>query len=250
MDYEARIRHPGSQISSGAEMLKELGYTDICNPYISFDLINDSNFRYLKTCIENESEIPERYNANIIRLRDYQLGGMINDFREMCNCELHRYETAWEEYRKEYNKSMPEEFYEFWVLYDTVTIGEILPKYINLIDPISMNWIDLEYPKVTVDSDGKYHYQIDEPILTSDPTFLYPDKQVEYDNYEPKYNAIANICEELVEEMNEYIPVWMLRVEHINNQLEYSEPENGETEDEYIRRIKWEARRLIRWGSK
>ena len=245
MDYETRIRHPGSKIASGADMLKEFGYTDVCNPIYGFDLMNDSKFDRLKTCIENKSEIPERYNANIIRLRDYRLGGMINDFREMCNCELHRYEDAWKEYREAYNTSMPEEFYEFWMLYDTVTIGKILPKFINLIDPISMNWIDPEYPKVTMDNEGKYHYEIGEPIVTSDSTFLYPDAKVSYFFYEPKYNPIANICEKLVQEIDEFIPVWMHRVDYLHNQLLYTKPEDGETEADFIRRSKWKTRSRI-----
>ena len=249
MDYQEQIRHPGSEILSGADMLKEFGYTDTGNPYVGFDLMNDSNFKRLKACIENKSNIPDEYNANIIRLRDYRLGSMINDFREMCNGELYRYEEAWAEYRAEYNPSMPEEFYEFWLLYDTVTIGKILPLFINLIDPISMKWIDLEYSKVKVDNKGKYHYEIEKPILTSDPTFLYPDTEMEYESHKPDY-VIGSICEELAQEVQEYFPVWLLRVEYMNNQLEHGKPKPNESDTDFLRRTKWEVRRRIQTSKK
>ena len=247
MDYDEKIRHPGEPITSGAEMFKHFGYTDVRNPIYSFDLMNDSKFEYLKDCIDNEKEIPERYNNNIIRLRDYRLGGMINDFIAWCESELYRYEEAWTEYRKEYNPSMPDEFYEFWYLSETIILDEILPKFINLIDPVSMCWIDPEYPKVKIDK-GTYNFQINKPILTADPTFLYPGTKVKYESHEPDYESIATIHEELSEEVSEYLPVWMLRVESLNNSLQYKEPKNGKTEDEMIKRIKWETRRAIRYA--
>ena len=53
---------------------------------------------------------------------------MINDFRELCNSALTSYEESWEEYRTKYNTEMPEEFYDFWTMYDEETIGKILLK--------------------------------------------------------------------------------------------------------------------------
>ena len=58
--YEQLIRKPGDEVSSGADLYKVFGYTDIRNPIYSFDLINDSKFERLRECIENDKEIPER----------------------------------------------------------------------------------------------------------------------------------------------------------------------------------------------
>ena len=70
MDYEQKIRHPGSKISCGADILKEFSYTDIRNPYVTFSLINDSRYDYLKDYIDEKKPVPEQFNSNIIRLRD------------------------------------------------------------------------------------------------------------------------------------------------------------------------------------
>ena len=239
--YEQLIRKPGDEISSGSDIFKTFGYTDVCNPIYSFDLMNDSNFGYLKDCIENEKAIPERYNANVIRLRDYRLGGMINDFRELCNSALTPYEESWEEYRAEYNTKMPEEFYSFWMIYDEVTIGKILPKFINLIDPISMEWIDPEYPKVTME-DGVYQYGLDAPIVTSNPLFLLPETKMEYLFYEPYCDPITAIYEEVSEEIAEHIPDWLFITDIMNNELTNAKPKTGETEIQFISRTKNEIR--------
>ena len=254
MNYEQKIRNPGDSIASGSEMFKVFGYTDINNPIYSFDLMNDSYFQRLKECIDNNSEIPEQFNANIIRLRDYRLGSLINDFREMCNCELHMYEDSWEEYRKEYNNSMPEDFYQFWMLYDTVLLGDIFPKFANLIDPISMKWVDPKYPKVWMTKDGTYKYRLRKSIKTSDPRFLYPKTEIIYDNYTPEYDPIANICEELTQEMIEYIPNWLMSVDHIHHELTNTEPKEGQSEADFVRATKHRIRRYFkrskrRWKS-
>ena len=218
-------------------MFKVFGYTDIQNPIYSFDLMNDSKFGYLKDCIENKSQIPEHYNANIIRLRDYRLGELINDFREMCNGEIVQYEDAWREYRAEYNTSMPEDFYHFWCLCDDITIYKILPRYMNLIDPVSMNWIDPEYSSVSV-VNGIYQYKINKPIMTADPTFLYPETKVKYNAHTPEYRPILSICEELSEEVRPHLPKWLRMVESLHNELTHTEPEEGETETAFIKRTK------------
>ena len=245
MDYEEKIRDPGDSIASGIDMFKVFGYTDICNPYISFDLMNDSYFDRLQECIKNKTEIPERFNANIIRLRDYRLGGIINGFREHAECELHMYEDAWEEYREEFNPSMPEEIYEFWMLYDSVLIDKIFPKFANLIDPISMQWIDPEYPKVQMTKDGTYQYRLYQPIMTSDPRFLYPETKVKYQDYSPN-DPIHDIDEHLRNELVEYLPNWLLSVENMHHDLTNIEPEKGQTEEEFIRVTKSRIRNYFK----
>lgn len=242
MNYDEKIQHPGEPISSGSEMLKIFGYTDIQNPIYSFDLMNDSNFNRLKECIENKKEIPNRYNANIIRLRDYRLGGMINNFRELCESTLHYYEDAWREYREEYNQTMPEDFYSFWCLYNEITIKKILPKFIDLIDPISMKWIDPEYQKVSIEND-RYKYQLNQPIMTADPRFLCPEIGVGYEEYKPEYSPITTICEELNEEVSSHLPEWLTKIETLHNELTNTKPQFNESEKDFIRRIKWEVKR-------
>lgn len=241
MDYEETLRHPGVPITSGADMLKEFGHTDIGNPIYFFDLNNDPKFGYLEDCIKEKSPIPERYNANIIRLRDYQLGGMINNFRELCESTLHCYENAWKEYREKFNQNMPEDFHHFWYLPDEIIINKILPKYINLIDPVSMKWIDPEYPKVSVEN-GIYQYKINEPILTADPTFLYPGIQVQYESYEPDYESIMLIHEYLDEDVRQHLPKWLRLIESLHDQLTYEEPDKDETLTQFIRRTKNQVR--------
>ena len=245
MNYEELIRDPGKPISSGSDMFEIFGYTDIQNPIYSFDLMNDSKFKYLKEMIDaNKQNIPKHYNANIIRLRDYRLGSLINEFRTFCESALHCYEDAWKEYRAEYNPSMPEDFYHFWCLYDTITIDIVFPKYADLIDPISMNWIDMEYSKVTC-IDGIYKYKIPKPIMTSDPRFLYPNTDVEYQDHKPDY-VLGAIANELDEELREYFPTWLIRVEALHNELTYTEPEKDESEAQFIKRTKTYIRRRIK----
>ena len=248
MDYDQLIRQPGDQISSGADMFRIFGYTDVCNPYIGFDLMNDSNFEHLKNCIEENSPIPDRYNANIIRLRDYRLGGIMNDFRSLCESDLHQYEDAWKEYRQEYNPSMPEEFYQFWMLYDTVMLDTIFPKFVNLIDPVSMMWIDPEYPKVQLNQ-GVYEFQTDTPIMTSDPKFLHPETKMDYGSYKATDNPLLPIWEEIEQEVQEYYPTWLIRIEYLHNELTNTEPKENETQAEFIRRTKREVRTAIRDAS-
>ena len=241
--YEKLIRDPGGEISSGTDMFRTFGYTDMRNPIYGFDLMNDSNFRYLKEMIDNKihpSEIPEKYNANIIRLRDYRLGDMLNAFKDWCDSTLVPYEDSWEEYRDEHNPTMPESFYDFWMLYDNVTFGKILPYFINLIDPISMQWIDPEYPKITT-KDGYYQYRIDKPILTSNPSFLFPDTKMDYISHKPNDPA-PYIYEEINEMIDEYIPRSIHMLACIHNELEYGEEKPDETEKEFIARIKWQLR--------
>ena len=248
MNYDQLIKQPGDQISSGADMLRIFGYTDVQNPYIGFDLMNDSNFRYLEDCIKENRPVPDTYNANIIRLRDYRLGGIMNDFRSLCESDLHRYEDAWKEYREEYNPSMPEEFYEFWMLRDAVMLDIIFPKFVNLIDPVSMTWIDPEYPKVQVNKDV-YEFKTDTPIMTSNPKFLHPETKMDYGCYKPTDNPLMLIWDELEQEIQEYYPTWLIRLEYLHNQLSYTEPEKNETEAEFIRRTKREIRSRIRAAS-
>lgn len=241
MDYEQRIRHPGDNISSGAELLKSLGYTDFQNPIYSFDLMNDSNFKRLEEYIKNKTEIPEQYNANIIRLRDYHLGEMINEFRDLCYASINDYETSWIEYREEYNPEMPSEIYMFWVFCDDLLLNSILPMYINLIDPLSMEWIDPEYPKVTIEN-GVYQYKLDGPIKTSDPTFLSPDSKMEYFFYQPTCDSIVAIYEELIESVRIFLPESIRQVDYLLNELQNTQPQKNETQQDFIRRTKWEVR--------
>ena len=188
----------------------------------------------------NQQEIPEHYNANIIRLRDYRLGTMINQFHSLCEETLHIYREAWKDYYEEYNKSIPEDFSEFWYLKESITIDTIFPKFVDLIDPISMNWIDMEYEEVSY-IDGIYRYNLQKPIMTSDTKFLYPDTDVTYENHEPNY-VIGNIYEAVREELREYLPTWLIRIESLYNELTYTSPKENETEAEFIKRTK----RLIR----
>ena len=242
--YEELTRNPGDPISSGSDIFQAFGYTDVNNPIYSFDLMNDSNFRYLKEMIDNKihpSEIPEKYNANIIRLRDYRLGSMLNEFKDWCDGALVSYEDIWEEYRDEHNPTIPESFYDFWMLYDDITFGKILPDFINLIDPVSMQWIDPEYPKITT-KDGSYQYQIDKPILTSNPSFLFPNTQVNYISHKPNSPA-PYIYEEINDLIGEYIPRSIHILACMHNELEYEKEKPDETEKEFITRIKWQVRR-------
>jgi len=243
-DYEETLRHPGVPITSGADMFKALGYTDIGNPIYFFDLNNDPKFGYIEDCIKENKPLPERYNANIIRLRDYQLGGMINNFREICESTLHCYEDAWKEYREEFNPEMPEDYHHFWYLPDRITLDKILPKYINLIDPVSMKWIDPEYPKVSVEN-GIYQYKINEPILTADPTFLYPGTKVQYESYEPDYESIMIIDDQINEDVRQHLPRWLTSIECLYNELRYTEPDKDETQEEFVRRTRWEVRNRL-----
>ena len=233
--YEEMLRNPGVPITSGMDMFKEFGYTDIRNPIYSFDLMNSPGFETIENCLKNEREIPERCNANVIRLRNYNLGNKINGFRELCDSALTFYEEAWEEYREEYNPSMPESFYDFWMLYDSVLFKELLPKYINLIDPVSMKWIDPDSPKITLENDV-YKFKLDEPIMTSDARFLYPD--VEKVSSDP----IISMYETISEEVSEFVPISIITAEILNNEFTHSKPKKGETEDEFIRRSKFEVR--------
>lgn len=239
--YKQRIRKPGDEISSGSDIFKILGYTDVCNPIYSFDLMNDSNFGRLKNCIENKIPIPESYNANIIRLRDYRLGSMINDFRDLCNYCLTSYEESWQEYRAEYNTSIPEEFYSFWMLCDDILLDKVLPKFVNLIDPISMEWIDPEYPKVTK-KDGAYQFQLDAPIMTSNPLFLLPETEIEYFFHKPDCHPFVILDEEISEAVGKYIPDWLMKLDSMHEELTYSEELPGETKEARVSRIKTEIR--------
>ena len=248
MNYEEKIRHPGEPISSGADMLEIFGHTDVNNPIYSFDLMNDSYFGYLKELIDKEvppSDIPKRYNANIIRLRDYRLGSMLNDLRELCNSILTDYEDAWEEYQEQHNPEMPSDFYHFWSLDDKIFLEQILSKFINLIDPVSMEWIDPNYEKVTIKDKDIYEYKIDKPILTADPTFLYPKTKMEYYFHDPISNPIVSIYEELPELIRGLIPNSIYKVEYIIEELKYKNPKEGESQKNFINRIKSKIRKLI-----
>lgn len=246
MDYDEQIRDPGKEISSGQDLFDVFGYTDTRNPYVGFDLMNDSYFKSLEDMIKEKKvtpeDIPDRYNANIIRLRDYQLGEMLNGFRDLCNAALTRYEEEWSDYQTNYNTdNMPEDFYHFWMLYDSTIHNEILPKYINLIDPVSMTWIDPEYEKVTYE-DGKYQYKLNQPIRTSDPKFLYPDTKMTYFFHEPRYNPITWLYDELAEEVPDFLPDAICKACSMGNHLIYNNPNEGETEEDFIRRTKWQIR--------
>ena len=245
MDYREQKRHPGSPIKSGSDMFKEFGYTDTQNPYVGFSLMNDSNYEWLRKLIEDQKvppdEIPIGYNSNIIRLRDYRLGTMINAFREFCQSVIPMYEDAWHEYQKEYNASMPEDFYNFWYLSDKISLETIFPNYVNLIDPISMEWIDPQYAKVKC-VDGVYQYQLDEPIMTSDARFLYKEITMEYEDHTPDHSPPLSIIEEVEQDMFEYIPDWMMCVDQMNHDLTYIEPNKNESREDFIKRIKFGIR--------
>ena len=239
--YEKIIESRQTHLMQGSDLFRIFGYTDIRNPIFSFDIMNDSNFRVIEDCIKNHREIPEYCNPNVVRLRDYRLGGMINAFRELCDSALNFYEEAWEEYRNEYNPEMPETFYDFWLLYDHVIFEKILPKYINLIDPISMTWIDPEYPKATL-KDDVYQYTRNEPLMTYDTTFLRPKSEMEYHGYDAHPDPLISIYDTLHEEVQELVPDSIVNVEILNNELTNTEPKNRETEAEFIRRTKFEVR--------
>ena len=215
MDYEAIRRNPGEEITCGADMLRIYGYTDTQNPIYGFDMMNNENtHRTMKSFIEKGKKLPDRYNSEVTKLRDYALGGMINEFRSWVDDCIDMYDEEWKEHREHNDPSLPESIYDFWCLYDDILIGKILPTFINLIDPISMTWIDPDYEKVTIDKDFRYQYKLNKPILTSNPTFLREDAEMLYEFYVPEETPYLSIYEELPGMLIEYIPKNILKKEH------------------------------------
>ena len=88
-----------------------------------------------------------------------------------------------------------------------------------------MQWIDPEYPKVTME-DGIYQYELDDSIVTSNPLFLLPETKMEYLFYEPYCDPITAIYEEVSQEIAEYIPDWLFITDIMNNELTYAKPKN------------------------
>ena len=239
MDYEEILRHPGDNISSGSEMLEVLGYTDTRNPIYTFDLMNDSKFKDIENFVKKDKEIPERYNNNVIRLRDYTLGTILNDLIDLCENALDIYKESWHYYREIYNPKMPEDISEFYYIPDSIIFEKVLPKYINLIDPLTMKWLDPEGEKISVQN-GIYQYQLDTPIKTSDSRFLYPQAKLPPQQVEDFF--LSDLLCEMEQETEKYIPHAITKVDYLLNSLDYDPEIPGETQENRIQRIKNETR--------
>ena len=140
------------------------------------------------------------------------------------------FNEAWESYRNAFNPSMPEDMFRFWHGFGEREWIKLAPKYANLIDPISLEWIDPEYPLVTTDKKGNYIFKIEEPIHESDCRFLYNKTKMKYVDYRrgsPKQELLINIIPDHLKELARFQP-YEFPLGEILHEVEEDIMNNGE----------------------
>lgn len=236
-EYKQEQLSEGFDITCGMDMWEEYGNT--WYPFMGLHLLNMPGLSLFQDYIEKQHIPKPGYNANIRTARWATFATLIhNIFESSSEMLFERYDHTWREYRENYNPSMPE-LADIWCGPTTEEINEIVPQFVNRIDPISMKWIDPDYPKL---ENGEYHLK--EPIKAADPRFLYKDTKMKYINFEPyempEHDTYYDIEETL--NSNSSIPDSVLCLNALYEQILYHPQKKDEDFNETIRIIKAEHR--------
>ena len=155
---------------SGEDMWEHYNRGQRYNPFEGLHLSINEN---LQDKIDNKLfDRNDKYNDVLKRSRDYLMRVRIQDLFYQ-ECDEYTYYHIQEEFNtiKEHNPSIPE-LDQIWCGTTEETMEPIIHKYIQLLDPYIMSWIDpekAEYDK----KEEKYLFHHEPPIGEFNTHFLY-----------------------------------------------------------------------------
>lgn len=152
-------------------------------------------------------KIPEKIknhsvdDETIKRLRWYCTAIRVHDpiVYNMVDCGLY---SLLSDYAREAKKP---ELSDNWEGFSQENFCEVIDKFVGLLDPLTMQYVDSNNPKVEETPNGHYIYTPENPVPETDTTFLYnPDR----DNKKKIYQALYNngIYEEIEQAFVELLP--------------------------------------------
>ena len=195
---ERRLNKPGTKsYRNGLEMWNDYGQGIHYNPMEGLHIeYNTHTPDHIENKIIGHNE---KHDDDIIQCRDYLLRVRIQD-TILTNVSDEIYNRINEQYeiKRQQNPDHP----QLWQEWDDFTEEEtkqIVTRYVGLLDPLTLRWIDPEHPEVVKDDDGNYLFNREPPTHELDTTFLYketnPLKDNDYDWYTIYYYVEEDFLE-------------------------------------------------------
>ena len=186
-----------AHFKTGEDMWQHYNRGQYYNPFEGLHLaMNEKIQNKIERKVFDRSD---KYNDLIQKCRNFMMRVRIQDlFHGHCNEIVHEdIEQQFEEIKK-HNPSIPD-LDDVWCGTTELEMEIIIPKYIQLLDPYTMAWLNPDDTEYNI-KEAKYLFHRDPPTREFDTFFLYNQEVGEFD-------AVA---EAVTESINNNIP-WQLQ---------------------------------------